>query len=124
MGRAFVTRKFNAFARDERIREADQGLINAKLRGCLVKLRIARQGEGRSGGYRAIAAFQSRAKAFYRLGYPKNVRDDLSDNEVKYLDEAGRLLLALDDAALSALIDAGKLRELGSDGIRERHEQS
>ena len=125
-----MTRKFDKFARDEkiadaklieRIREADRGLVDANLQGCLVKLRIARQGGGKSGGYRAIVAFRAKEKAFYMLGYPKNVRDNLSDEEAKYLDEAGELLLRQDDQALRALMDAGKLRELDMDAKGGQH---
>jgi hypothetical protein len=38
------------------IREAERGLIAAQLGGTLIKLRIARSGGGKSGGYRTIIA--------------------------------------------------------------------
>lgn len=42
----------------ETIKRAEQGLIDADLGGGLIKMRIARQGQGRSGGYRAVIAYR------------------------------------------------------------------
>jgi hypothetical protein len=61
----FKTKWFARFARNERIgaaslleaiQRAERGLIDADLGGGLIKQRVARQGKGRSGGYRAVIA--------------------------------------------------------------------
>ncbi|GIK97818.1 MAG: hypothetical protein BroJett029_20270 [Alphaproteobacteria bacterium] len=63
--RVFVTRQFGRFARSERmaddrlcvaIARAESGLIDADLGGGLIKQRVARPGQGRSGGYRTVVA--------------------------------------------------------------------
>ena len=47
------------------IRRAERGLIVATLGGGLIKQRVARQGSGKSGGYRTIIAYrQGRARCF------------------------------------------------------------
>lgn len=61
--RIFKNRWFEKFARkqdigDDVLREAvgraERGLIDADLGGGVIKQRVAREGEGRSGGYRTI----------------------------------------------------------------------
>jgi len=63
----FKTRWFGRFARQERIADAGlreaierakRGLVDADLGGGLIKQRVARQGRGRSGGYRALIAYR------------------------------------------------------------------
>ena len=57
----YKTKTFARFARDEGIGDrslmeavvrADKGLIDADLGGNIIKQRVARQGQGRSGAYR------------------------------------------------------------------------
>jgi hypothetical protein len=128
VGRVFVTRGFDKFARKERladevlvkrIDDANRGLIDADLNGCLVKLRIGRQGAGKSGGFRVIAAFKAHQRAFFIYGYPKNAKDNLTGVEEIYLERAGAELLAQGDEGLGWLINAGRIRELSS-GLEER----
>ena len=66
--RAFKTKWFTRFVRgegiaDDSLREAleraERGLIDADLGGGLIKLRVARRGQGKSGGYRVIVAYRS-----------------------------------------------------------------
>jgi hypothetical protein len=63
--RVFKTKAFARFARAQRmsdgslgeaIRRAERGLIDADLGGGVIKQRVARPGQGRSGGYRVLAA--------------------------------------------------------------------
>ena len=61
--RVYETRIFSRFARKESIKgkqlleavqRASGGLIDADLGGGLIKQRVSRPGQGRSGGYRTI----------------------------------------------------------------------
>jgi hypothetical protein len=70
----FKTRWFARFARSEgiadrslreAIQRAERGLIDADLGGGLIKQRVARPGQGRSGGYRVIVAYRSRARGVF-----------------------------------------------------------
>jgi hypothetical protein len=49
----FKTKEFERFARRERItvHRAQRGLVDADLGGGLIKQRVPRAGQGRSGGY-------------------------------------------------------------------------
>ena len=74
--RVFKTKWFRRFARKEKISDktlceaierAEQGLIDADLGDNIIKQRIARPNEGRSGGYRTIIAFQVRRFILFHL---------------------------------------------------------
>lgn len=65
--RAFKNKWFNKWARDEDIRDDTlwkaaedivAGRVEADLGKCLYKKRVARKGQGKSGGYRLIVAYK------------------------------------------------------------------
>jgi hypothetical protein len=66
----FKTKGFMRFARREwisdaslcdAVRRAEQGLLAAQLGGGIIKQRVARSGEGRSGGYRVLIAYRPKS---------------------------------------------------------------
>ena len=70
--RIFKTRAFGRFVRKERISDAAlseaigraaRGLVDADLGGHVIKQRVARPGQGRSGGYRTLVAFRIETRA-------------------------------------------------------------
>lgn len=78
--RVLVTKVFARFARaegvgDDKLREAieraDKGLIDAALGGGLIKQRLARAGQGRSGGFRTVIAFRQADRAVFLYGFAK-----------------------------------------------------
>ena len=92
----FKTRWFARFARQERIANAtlleaiaraERGLIDSDLGGGLIKQRVARQGQGRSGGYRVIVAYRAKAKAIFLFGFAKNDRENITPDELVFLRE-------------------------------------
>ena len=74
---------------DRRLREAidraERGTIDADLGGGLIKQRVARQGEGRSGAYRMMIAYRTKDRAFFLLGFAKNERENVSPDELAAL---------------------------------------
>ncbi len=116
-----MTRHFEKWARKERIgnadlgaviQAADAGLIHADLKGCLVKIRLARQGAGKSSGYRTIIAYKKDERAFFLYGFSKGDRANISSDEINGLEEYGEILMELPIADLNQLISEGKLREI------------
>jgi len=84
--RTFKTKWLARFARRERIADkslreaierAERGLIDADLGGGLIKQRVARQGQGRSGGYRTIIAYRAKERAVFFYGFAKNDRENI-----------------------------------------------
>ena len=55
--------------------------------GGLRKIRVARKGGGKSGGYRVIYYRNTPEVIFLLLAYPKNKQDNLSKAELKLLRE-------------------------------------
>ena len=87
----FKTRWFARFARNEgiankslreAIERAERGLIDADLGGGLIKQRVARQGQGRSGGYRVIVAYRTRNLAVFLYGFAKSERANIDSNQL------------------------------------------
>jgi len=93
--RVFATKEFARFARKERIgssqlceavRRAGSGLIDADLGGGVIKQRVARQGQGRSGGYRTIIAFRSGDRSVFMYGFAKKSKANISDDELEVVN--------------------------------------
>jgi hypothetical protein len=89
--RIFKTKWFARFARREGIvdskllamvREIEKGLINADYGGGLIKKRVARDGGGKSGGYRSIIAYRSEEKCIFMFCFTKSDNGNLNINEV------------------------------------------
>ena len=122
--RAFTTRTFEDWAEDQDIpedqladsvREIEQGLIDADLGGHLIKKRVARAGQGKSGGFRTILAFQKEERAFFLYGFAKNERDNITPKELKALRILGFELLSYDDETLQRLLSLEELFEIEVD---------
>ena len=59
----------------EAVARAEIGIVDANLTGGLIKQRVARSGQGRSGGYRVLVAWHSRSRAVFLYGFAKSERD-------------------------------------------------
>ena len=114
---------FQRFARRERmsdralqeaIARAEEGIIDADLGGNLIKQRIARPGQGKSGGYRTVIVFRKEDRAFFIYGYAKSERDNIDQGETDAFKRAAIELLALSDEQIQRLIENGALTEVES----------
>ena len=117
------TKSFSRFARLENISDtqliktierANQGLIDADLGGFVIKQRIPRTGQGRSGGFRSIIAFRKESLAFFIYGFSKGDKDNVSVEELKNLKEAAKVLMKLKNRQLEKAIEKGTLIEVKS----------
>ncbi len=98
----------------EAIARAEQGLIDADLGGGLIKQRVARSGQGRSGGYRMIVAYRARRRAIFLYAFAKNERENISQDELQTLRDIGSNWLAANDARIAEAVKDGALREIES----------
>jgi len=105
--RVFKTKDFGRFARRERIddrrlceamRRAERGLVDADLGGGLIKQRVARAGQGRSGGYRTLMAYRVRTRTVFLYGFAKSERDNIGPDELEYWRKIARGFLGVNDA--------------------------
>lgn len=122
--RLFKTKAFARYARHEKIADkslqeaivrAEKGLIDADLGGGLIKQRVARPGQGRSGGFRIIIAFRAAKRSVFLLGFAKNERANIEDDELATLKDLAAAWLAADDKAIEKAIAAGVLVEVRDD---------
>jgi hypothetical protein len=119
--RVFKNKAFARFTRKARITDAvlceaianaSRGLIDADLGGGVVKQRIARQGGGKSGGFRTIILFRIGERAFFVHGFAKNEQDNIRDDELAAFKLLAAEMLAYDDEALARAIGNGTLTEV------------
>lgn len=122
--RIFTTKWFTRYARRERIvshslREATEragrGLVDADLGGGIIKQRVARPGQGRSGGYRVLLAFHSEHRAVFLYGFAKRERENIKDDELLTLREIGAAWLVAGEEQLALAIKEGILQEVTDD---------
>lgn len=103
--RVYKIKGFARFQRHERIADkalvdallaAERGLVDADLGGGLIKQRVARPGQGKSGGFRTLIAYRRGERAVFLFGFTKNER----------------AYLALDERKIEAAIAAQELTEV------------
>ena len=120
--RIFVTKPFARFADRENVGEdvlpeavdrAEKGLIDADLGGGVIKQRIARRGQGRSGGYRSIILFRAASRAFFAYGFAKRDQDNISATELRAFRLLADTMLNMDEVAPNAAKRNGTLMEIG-----------
>ena len=120
-GRVFKTKWLVRFARRERITDvslreaierAERGLVDADLGGGLTKQRVAREGQGRSGGYRMLVAYRARDRAVFLYGFAKSERDNIEPDEMMSLREIAAAWLDADMDRMAAAIEAKELQEV------------
>ncbi len=123
--RIYTTKAFARFARHENIsngelcsviERAEAGLIDADLGGGIIKQRIARKGQGKSGGLRTIVIFRLQAMAIFVYGYAKSARDNIGPDELKAFRRLAVEMLSLDSAGITAAMKNGTLQEIKNHG--------
>lgn len=119
--RAFKTKAFTRFSRKSQITDdtlldaidrAERGLIDADLGSGVIKQRVARAGEGKSGGFRVIVFLRHGERAFFVHGFAKNEKDNIHQDELAVLKRLAMAMLAYDDAALELAMANGTLMEV------------
>lgn len=94
------------------VKEMEKGLIDADLGGFLYKKRVARPGGGKSGGYRTLLSARIGDRYLFLHGFPKNDKANITQDEKKALQFAGKVFLELSGEALSQALKSGVLLEV------------
>lgn len=120
----FKTKWFVRFARQQQIEDkalceaiyrAERGRVDADLGGGVIKQRIARPKEGKSGGFRSIVLFRSGDRAFFVYGFPKSAKDNVRRDELRGFKALADEMLGYDDAALKKALKSGAIAEVVCD---------
>ena len=98
--RVFRTKWFATFCRQEGIEvealleaidRAERGLFDADLGGGLIKQRVARVNDGRSGGFRTIVAFRALDRAVFVYVFAKNVSGNIGPDDLRRLKALSKM---------------------------------
>ena len=117
----YKLKSFARFARSENIADdklaeavlrAARGLVDADLGGGLIKQRVARQGQGRRGGYRVMIAFRAGDFAVFLFGFAKSAEDNLDDRQVNVPRGVAASWLSADAATIKKAVEQGELAEV------------
>jgi hypothetical protein len=92
--------------------EIEDGVVDARLGGFLIKKRVARTGEGKRGGYRVIVAHKHASRPVFLHGFAKNEADNISRQERQALGRLGKVYLEYDEATIVEAVALGKLIEV------------
>ena len=122
--KVFKTRWFARFARQEKIvddalceaiERAERGLVDADLGGGLIKQRVARQGQGRSGGYRVLVAYRAKGRAVFLFGFAKNEQENIGSHELVFLRALAKNWLTAGYVKIRKEIETGNIQEIEDD---------
>jgi hypothetical protein len=122
--RVFVVKAFARYQRRERITDAmlcaaldnaRKGLIGADLGGEVIKQRVARRGQGKSGGWRVLIALRRDERAVFLYGFGKNERENIRSDQLAELKLYARRWLGFDDKRIKQAIADGDLSEVKCD---------
>jgi hypothetical protein len=122
--RIFKNKSFARFAKKSEIsdsalyqavKNAEIGLIDADLGGGVIKQRIARDGNGKSGGFRTMILFKTGSRAFFVYGFAKNEKDNISDEDLIALKKLAIKMQNYSDTELTQTINKKLLIEVTCD---------
>ena len=113
-----MSKGFARFARKARIsdkqlllavRRANEGSIDADLGGGVIKQRIARPGEGKSGGSRSLILFRRNDRAIFALGFEKKDQTSIGSDDLTRLRALAEEILAYTPDQMAEEVRAGAL---------------
>jgi hypothetical protein len=119
--RVFKYTRFSRFADKEGITDNELreivGQLEAKqadanLGGDVYKVRVARQGEGKSGGHRVIVYFRNEFRTFFVYGFSKSDRDNISEKELRAFKDDAKEDFELTDVEIKTWLNRGTLIEI------------
>ncbi|MCW1966749.1 MAG: type II toxin-antitoxin system RelE/ParE family toxin [Anaerolineae bacterium] len=88
------------------IQELELGKSVVDLGSGLFKVRVARLGQGKSGGYRTLIVYRAQDRAIVVYGFAKSETDNIDAVELKLFRKLAKDLLALSEIDLAKAITA------------------
>jgi hypothetical protein len=82
------------------------------LGGGVFKVRLARPGEGKSGGYRVIVFFKSEFRTVFAYGFAKSDRGNIDKGELQIFKDRAKDVFSLSDGQIENRIRRGTLVEV------------
>ncbi|MDR1787553.1 MAG: type II toxin-antitoxin system RelE/ParE family toxin [Treponema sp.] len=119
--RIFKTTWFDRFAAKEAIsddelrsvvNELETGQPDANLGGGVFKMRLARPGAGKSGGYRVVVFFRAGERTFFVYGFAKSDRGNISRRQLAEFKNAAKIAFSYTDAQLDERVKLKRYLEI------------
>jgi len=119
--RIFKYKWFHRFAKKEGITDSElieivKQLENeqfyADLGGGVYKMELARKGEGKHGGFRAIVIFKSEFRTFFVYAFPKSKTSNIGEKELKGYKEYAKDDLNMTDEQINQWLKSQTLIEI------------
>ncbi len=96
----------------EAIGNLEKGLSAANLGSNLFKVRVNREGQGKSSGFRTIITYKKEDKTIFLYGFGKNERANINKAELHYFKKLGSDLMIMDASQIEKLIAENVLFDL------------
>jgi hypothetical protein len=93
-------------------KEIEDGLVEARLGGFLLKKRVAAPGRGKSGSYRTIVGHRQADRLIFVHGFAKNETDNIKKNEKAALRKLCDVYMGADDKKLAEMIKKNTILEI------------
>ena len=122
--RVFKSKEFARFTRREKIADtvlcdavarAERGIVDADLGGGLIKQRVARPGQGRSGGFRTLLIYRTAARSVFVYGFAKSERANVTPDRLVVWRKIAAVYLAMTEDGINAAVDDNELEEVMCD---------
>ena len=84
--------------------------------------KFAREGGGKSGGFRTIILFKVGGHSFFVHGFAKNEKANITPKELKALKTLASTFLGFDVEALKTASAAGEIAEVKNDGEDDKQD--
>ena len=119
--RIFKNKSFTKFAKKERIsdkklsdmiKDIENGMIDVDYGSGVIKQRLARPNQGKSAGYRCIILFRVKERAFFMYGFPKNERDNISQEDEQVFKDLSQQMFDFSDVDIERMLESGVLMEV------------
>ena len=113
--------EFGRFTRREKISDkapceavdrAERGLIDADLGSGLIKQRVARPWQGRSGGFRTLLAYRTASRTVFVYGFAKSERGNIEPDERAFWRTVAAAYLVMSVDAIENAIVSDELKEV------------
>jgi hypothetical protein len=98
------------------VQRASRGLIDADLGGGVIKQRIARKGEGKSGGFRSMILFRAGTRAVFVHGFAKKDSANIDAGELKALKKLAKTVLGYSEDEMTSAVGSGVFLEVKCNG--------
>jgi hypothetical protein len=100
----------------EAMQRASRGLIDADLGRGVIKQRIARTGEGKSGGFRSMILFRAQKRSVFVHGFAKKDLGNIDAKELKALRKLAKVVLGYSEAEIANAVESRILAEVKCHG--------